>query len=82
MKVPDDSVEEDKSGSFALYTMTVMTFLRSKNIIILKPWTSSNGQLSWLRTMPKAPSITMRNDVENRFDKLYQEIKQKYKPRN
>jgi len=32
--------------------------------------------------MPKAPSITMRNDVENGFDKLYQEIKQKYKPRN
>ena len=23
-----------------------------------------------------------KRDVENRFDKLYQEIKQKYKPRN
>jgi hypothetical protein len=65
-------------GSFAFYT-------DSKNIIILKPWTielaKDNAKGSINHYADKYAKKANR-DVENRFDKLYQEIKQKYKPRN
>ena len=89
MKVPDDSDEEDKSGSFALYTDD--SYYLSE---FGEHHPEAIDKLKWTIELAKDDAIgsidhyadkyakKAKRDVENRFDKLYQEIKQKYKPRN